>query len=487
MSCFFFICSIPYASVKGIKTSYKRYHIFKYKNEYVLCEPYIVNKDDWLYKIFRKKGEISERDFPYFLLILKEINPQISNIDVIMPGNHILIPLKKVEKEDYDQTTSGTVDLPVIEFSAVSGDADLTPFIQQYKIKKGDTVSALMDKEFLNKDGSISKEGVKAFRLANPNVRNINLIYEGRNIYLPDPSIKSQSWFQPFISKKKKIDEPLTGKEKETLKKITTHELAQLKKYASLIGGTVLNQGKMYFPDDSGRNRIIDLSAMPVIEKEDGTKMLIVSGDNVNRALLDNVKAYWKDLKVQLMTDTIAQLDSEMGRSTQKMPTKSKKRSITHQEFVKNLLFQIEIDSVTETKISVTLNNIKLDARFDRVIREDSTDLLINFGTVYGLALEVLEKRGFKIVSISPETTRREVIKTLFASLGFSIREDPFVFTGESVEQLSGIYSARGKEKLFIPEKPLGENAKAYLKKEEIKILITTVPTMLSTEDEDME
>ena len=33
---------------KGVKTSYKRYSIFKYKNEDILCEPYIVKKGDWL-------------------------------------------------------------------------------------------------------------------------------------------------------------------------------------------------------------------------------------------------------------------------------------------------------------------------------------------------------------------------------------------------------------------------------------------------------
>lgn len=421
------------------------------------------------------------------MLIFKEINPQISNIDAISPGNHILIPLAKVEKEDYDQTTSGTVDLPVIEFPAVPGDADLASFIRQHKIKKGDTVYALMNKDFLNKDGSISKEGVKAFQLANPNVKNINLIYEGQNIYLPDPSIKSQPWFQSFIAKKKKIDEPLTEKEEETLKKVGAHELAQLKKYASLIGGTLLDQGKVYFPDDSGHTRIIDLSVTPIIETEDDTKILIVAGDNVYHALLENIKAYWKDLKVQLMADAIEQLNSEMEKPTQKMTTKSKKRSITHQAFVKNLLYQTEIDYRPETKISVTLNNIKVDATFDRIIREDSTDLLINFGNVYGSALEVLGKIGFKIVSISPETTRRDVIKVLFTSLGFSIRENLSVFIGESVEEIFGIYLAGEKEKLFILEKPLSEKARAYLKKEEIKILTTIVPIILPAENGDME
>jgi len=74
-----------HSKTSSVKTSYKRYSILKYKNEDVLCEPYTVTKNDWLYKILRKKGEISEKDFPHFINIFKAINPQISNIDAIEP------------------------------------------------------------------------------------------------------------------------------------------------------------------------------------------------------------------------------------------------------------------------------------------------------------------------------------------------------------------------------------------------------------------
>ncbi|MBU8849978.1 MAG: hypothetical protein KOO64_10565, partial [Desulfobacterales bacterium] len=171
-----------HSKTQGVKTSYKRYSIFKYNNEDVLCEPYTVNKDDWLYKIFRKKGEISEKDFPHFIIIFKKINPQISNIDAINPGIHILIPLKRVQQEDYDQSISGDVDIPVIEFSTIPEDLNMTPFIQKHKIKKGETVLSLIDKEFLKKKDVISEEGLKAFGLANPNIKNINIIYEGTEI-----------------------------------------------------------------------------------------------------------------------------------------------------------------------------------------------------------------------------------------------------------------------------------------------------------------
>ncbi|MCK5100559.1 MAG: hypothetical protein KAR45_20785, partial [Desulfobacteraceae bacterium] len=254
--------ALPFSShskTKGVKTSYKRYSIFKYKNVDILCEPYIVKKNDWLYKIFRKKGELSKKDFPHFLIIFKKINPTISSIDAILPGSRILIPLKKIGKGDYDQSTPGNVDVPVVEFSTIPEDLNLAPFIKKHKIKKGETVSSLINRGFLKKGGSFSKEGIKALQLANPDIKNINIIYEGAVIYLPDPSIKSQPWFKPLVSGKAKATQNKTKEQDEKQLKIEAYKLVQLKKYSSLIGGTLLSRGKMYFPRKNNSNQVIDL------------------------------------------------------------------------------------------------------------------------------------------------------------------------------------------------------------------------------------
>jgi hypothetical protein len=456
---------LSHSKAKGVKTSYKRYSIFKYKNEDVLCEPYIVNKDDWLYKIFRKKGEISEKDFPHFIIIFKEINPQISNIDAIEPGIHILIPLKNVEQGDYDQTSSGTVDIPVIEFSTIREDLNLKPFMQGHKIKKGETISTLIDKDFLEKGGSLSEEGLKAFQLANPNIKNINVIFEGSDIYLPDPSIKSQPWFQALLSGTPNEKE----KKEQAVKqyKIEAHKLAQLKKYSSLIGGTLLSRGKMYFPGKNNANRVLDLSSTPIIETDDGSKILIISGENVNDELLEYVQTYWEDLKTQLISETIDTIQNDSKTSPIKNITSEYKK------IIETLLSQTDYDYIPNAKIPFTLNNINLEASFGRVLRKDTTDLLINFGNVYGTALESLQKREFTIISITSKLTIPELSKRLFSHLGYATWVNPSFFTGEAVESINGLYAAKEKDKVFIPFKPLSDTAIYYLKRENIKILST--------------
>lgn len=468
------------AEGKGVKTSYKRYSIFKYKNQEVLCEPYTVNKDDWLYKIFRKKGEISEKDFPHFLLIFKELNPQISNIDAIEPGIPILIPLKKVKKKDYDLSTPDNVDVPFIEFSTLSEDKVLEPFLQKHTIKKGENISSLVDKQFLEKGGRLSEEGLKAFQLANPNIKNINIVYEGEDIFLPDPSISAQPWFQSFFSKKAEkaadiednnLKQPYGPSLQPEYSKIDELKLLQLKKYTSLIGGTLLSQGKMYFPSATGENQVIDLSTAPVIETEDGTKILVFSGSNQNDMLLKQVQAYWKDLRIQAMSETLKELKNKALIQSSTPPEVPVNPTIIYKNRVQEILAQTGHEYIPDTKIPFTMNNIQLEASFGRIIREEQTDLLINFGNVYGKALEVLGKKEFEIISITPKLSTLEVSLTLFSSLGYATWDSPSFFTGKKAEKIPGVYAVKQKDKLFVPDHPLSRTATTYLQKEQVKII----------------
>jgi hypothetical protein len=461
---------------KGIKTSYKRFSIFKYKNQEILCEPYTVKKDDWLYKIFRKKGEISEKDFPHFLLIFKELNPQISNIDAIEPGISILIPLKKVQKKDYDLSTPVNIDVPVIEFSALPDEKLLDLFLKKHTIRRGENVSSLLDKEFLSKGGRLSEAGLKAFQLANPNIENINIVYENQEIYLPDPSIKKAPWFQSFLagrSPEKKGLSPSSAKINplpDPSQQIDELRLLQLKKYAALIGGTLMSKGKMYFPGAED-NLALDLARTPVIETKAGSKILIMSGVNQNEMLLERVQAYWKDIRIQAMSETIEKLKDAVTIDKTKQTRPSKNKTVVNKKQVTHLLDQLGYDYIPDAKIGFYLNRIQLEASFGRVLRDDDTDILINFGNVYGHALNIVRNKGFEVISIYPDTSAVELSSTLFSSLGYSIWENPSFFTGEAVETIIGVYAVKQNSKWFIPEQSLTHTALEYLASESVEIL----------------
>jgi hypothetical protein len=476
---FLFVSSVTpfsaHSKAKSVKTSYKRYSILKYKNEEILCEPYIVQKGDWLYKIFQKKGELSKKQFHLFLTIFKQINPKINNIDNIKPGIRILIPLKKTGVQDFEQITPGNIDVPVVEFSGQPNKLDLAPFIKIHKIKKGETVYRLLDKNFLIKGGGgISKEGLKALQLVNPNMKNIHIIYEGADIYLPDPSIKSQPWFKRLISGKSK---KYKNTKIQKRFKIKPSKMMALKKYTSLIEGTLLNSGKMYFPEKNNSTGVLDLSSNPIIDAKDGSKILILSGDNISDALVKNIKAHWKNLKIQLLSElTNKQEPDKHETDKSKIAGKNillkKNIGITEtKKIIKALLLQANYTYTPNSRTPFILNNILLEASFGRVTREDTKDVLINFGIVYGSALEILKKQKFKILSISSELTPIELTQKLFSHLGYATWNNPSFSSKKTIKSINGLYLTKGQEKLFLPVNKLSVDAFTYLKNEGVKIL----------------
>jgi len=172
-------------------------------------------------------------------------------------------------------------------------------------------------------------------------------------------------------------------------------------------------------------------------------------------------------LKTQLISETI---DKTKDNSK---PIPKKNIAKEYKKIIETLLSQTNYDYIPNVKIPFMVNNINLEASFGRVIRKDTTDLLINFGNVYGTALKVLEKKEFEIISITPKLSILKLTQKLFSHLGYSTWENPSFSTDETIENINGLYAVKEQDKLFIPLKPLSDTAIDYLKKENIKILST--------------
>lgn len=461
----------------GVKTYYKQYSVFTYANEDILCEPYQVKKNDWLYKIFRQKGEISESDFPRFLDIFKKINPRLSNIDAIAPGINILIPLKKIDKQTYHEKKPGVVEVQVVEFSSVPDRFDIRPFIRKQTIQAGDTVSDLLGSQFLLKDGSISQEAQKIFTHLNPGIKNIDRIYQGSPVVIPDPAILSQPWFESFLYQGRENSGSITQDPAEKISNpalpiISPQQMLQLKRYAALIQGTLINQGQMHFPGKTEQpDLILDLIQTPLIESKDGKRTLILPSDgngiSLGNDLVKNIKAYWKQIKIQKIDKTISiaeALEKDKSSLADKVTTPSK--------FISTLLSITQYPYTPDEKISFSMGTIEMNASFGRIVRTDQSDLLINTGSVYGLAIEEIEKKGYQILTISPGLTMSELILTLFTRLGYSTWKNPAFTTSGKVEPIQGIYVAKDMEKLFFTRQKPSTKAISFLETENIQFLI---------------
>ncbi|WDP92122.1 MAG: LysM peptidoglycan-binding domain-containing protein [Desulfobacter sp.] len=470
------------AHSEGVKTHFKQYTIFTYDHKDYLCEPYKVKKNDWLYKIFRQKGEISASDFPRFLRIFRKLNPQLSNIDAIAPGNRIMIPLKEVDKATYVQKKEGIVEVPVLEFSLKLTKKEVDAYIHSHVVKSGDTVSALLGKEFLKKGGAVSEVGKKTFTSLNPEIKDINRIYAGSHVLIPEADILSQPWLETLLetgyrnidsvrpsppAKQKRV----TSREQETPPRaiLSPGDISRLKRYAQLIQGTVMNKGKVFFPGKDGEPaQILDLSKTPVLEAPSGQKTLILPNESkaetLDRDLVTAMKDYWKGIRLRQLNQAIS------GHPIQeKNPMEL--RPVSFDKLIEALLGVTPYTYGGKAQFPITLKHIEMNVSLGRITHDAKPDILVNTGNVYGKALDILMEQGYEILDLSNAGTVNQAVLLLFSKLGYETWKNPSFYTGGRVEDIQGVYVSKGSERTFITATTPQDNANTFLREEGIKLL----------------
>lgn len=285
---------------------YKNYIVRYDRGWDILCEPYVVKKNDWILKIFRQKGEIAHKDFRDFNGIFKRLNPHIKDIDLIRPGQSIDIPLRKLEHGSLPGQASGVVTIPFVALTEVS--TVIKKHSKHYTVQKGDTVSRLLARKYGNYGSKSYLEGVKLFKAANPHVTNLNRIYAGEKLYLPDPSIRQKEWYASMYNAQGKLKKTVNKKDGPPAPKERRPPLAKpvpqrvkpkgpLAEAAALTGGRLQNKGTYYLPRNGEKDFEMDLSKHPMLEFNQGSKIVFTPNDKIMGIQKDEFKANWPQTK----------------------------------------------------------------------------------------------------------------------------------------------------------------------------------------------
>ncbi|WP_372679618.1 LysM peptidoglycan-binding domain-containing protein [Desulfosarcina sp.] len=294
---------------------YKNYVVRYDRGWDILCDPYQVQQGDWVLKIFRQKGELAHNDFREFLGIFERLNPHVKDIDRIRPGQVVDIPLKKLAHGTLPGQSSGVVTIPVVLIN--SPKEMIEKHTRTYTVQQGDTVSTLIANRFGGRYGNTTySQGLKLFKAANPHIKDLDRIYAGQKIYMPDPSIREQSWYSALFDEAGDLVEQVTDAEKTesaepqpqpqgaaapapemaTAPSETT-STGPAAEAASAIGGRLLDKGTYFFPMKQGKDFELDLSRYPMIDLQNGSKVILTAQDRVMNVDLPLVQSYWDNVK----------------------------------------------------------------------------------------------------------------------------------------------------------------------------------------------
>ncbi|MBF0467481.1 MAG: hypothetical protein HQK61_01120 [Desulfamplus sp.] len=481
---------LPDSSHSILETSYKRYSLFRYGEHYILCEPYIVKRGDWVYKIFRSKGELSKKDFGLFIRIFKAINPDIKDTNTIKTGQCITIPLKKSDKNDFKESQPGVVDLPIITLSQIPN-----KFKKETESSKETESNPETPSSFI----PIQKESSDTTAAEQKSYATTSKTSSEQKTYATASKISSDKGFYSVKT--------YGGLPSEI-------PVTQLKQFAMLNNGQLVTRGKYYFPREKGDDLVVDVELNPLVSFKDGSKILFVHKKNAFNEFADTIRVFWKNLKIVEFGELSSSLsvqpseDSYPGRRSPgspplNRPQVSMKSNIQpvpsimepqdeiyvpislavprdHKVAVKLLLEITGYKYRPEKDISVSVGNITIQVSPGFISRDNRPDILVIFGDIYGSALEALKKMELgDIVIISPLLTPMDVTRKLLSAIRASTTENPaFVNPANNKTiSLNGIYANIRYKEFFITEKPmLLKDAFRYLTEKKIAIVRVDQP-----------
>jgi hypothetical protein len=221
---------------------------------------------------------------------------------MIRPGQHILIPLKKLKKDSLPGQSSGIVTIPFVTISNLPD--MIKPYSTEYVVQKGDYISRLIARGYGSYGTKSYKEGIVLFRLINPAVVDLDRIYPEQKLYIPDSSLRNKPWYKSLFDSSGNIIVKADQNSPDTnalTSFVPTNQrdniLSPFAAVASILNAKFLNKGIYSFPMQGENDYKLDLSSFPLIELKDKTK--ITNKDKkINEPELNAIKSYWNNVKI---------------------------------------------------------------------------------------------------------------------------------------------------------------------------------------------
>lgn len=543
---------------------YKSYVVRQDRGRDILCDPYIVQKHDYVLKIFKQRGEIAHADFPEFLNIFRRINPQVANINRIRPGQHIFIPLKKLAPDSIPDQATGVVTIPFVTISTLPD--LLNENASAYVIKRGDTVSRLLSRSFAKYGTKEYQEGLRIFQLLNPAVSDLNQIYVNQQVVLPQAALRNQPWYASLFDNTGEISTlqvPSVSSPAPVPKPQSPG--SSLEKAARLLDARVFNKGTYYFPRPGGSDFQLHLARHPILEFPDRRRAVIApppgSGSGIREADLSAMKSFWESLSV-LPVDPNAPVEQILDayfNSTEKKATQPDvsfsdngvrvsvrarwwlnrpsggtvgliplsgnpggtpdallgylaKHGITLKEiqatpptdasqkqpppyspgpavhaetakaFVSELLHAMDHSYAPNIPITFPYGGIQIPAVSNLISTRSGLSVLVDFGDLYGEAIDAIKTSGLNVIQIHHTDPHREIIQKLLDGLGQPYEIDPTFSTagpsgdfGTHISIPGFLLSGENSPETLLALVPLDPQLVQYLRGLRLEIIQITV------------
>ena len=441
---------------------------------------YTVKKGDIISTIIRNIPGITEEDIAHNYGLIKELNPNIPNLDKLEEGQSLILPGKPVMGTE--EQTYGSQNI----YSAAP---------KYYKIKNGDTLYKIIVRQ-LKDETNISKM-LRNIKSINPSIRNVNKIYAGAVIKLPGKTlfVKTPDEIKPVTQERVTLTEKSNQPEKiieVKVKKIMPPEarLAVLKQIITQMNGSITTTGNYYLPIPKGGQVTIDCTKIPLIEFDDNTIVFVDlenrAHNNLKKMISDNWTNYYL-VKLEKDDDVMAVLKKIINSTKNYRMTKSEKPLVT----VTVPQVEVNVDWVITKSVpqqqtqviqglrSIYENNLLLPRSIKNYFLKNSL-IITEISDEAGIVGKPEEVYSLPSMPVFSTASAKDFSYDLVTFLGLSAEKDVDIQVFDTVKDgfnlsiKADVLAKNGDKKYFIHSQNLSQQFTNALKQAGIEIILVS-------------
>ena len=275
-------------SIDLVQTAEVAKEIVELDNKKVLTETYTAKEGDHIWQLLRNRDLLKRNKLGGVLSALKKLNPSLSNIDMIHPGEKIIIPLvitPITNREHPDKIEElETVSLEDMEN------------LEYYTVSPGDTLTKVINKKYSISGHELYDEYLNQLKKLNPDLKDPDHILPGQKVRLPI--------YSPKIVRGE-IEEKIKKPEQDIASvRLEVKELGdKLNRIFTLIGEEWLQHGKHFIPLKTGGQIDLNTETYPIINLRNGNKIIVDLFDNLPEKMSELIKSNWDNYYIVHITE----------------------------------------------------------------------------------------------------------------------------------------------------------------------------------------
>ena len=248
-------------AISLVQTAEVDKEVIEVEGKKILTESYKIKEGDHLWQLFRERGLLEKRNLSELLALLKSLNQSLADLDLVHPGQEIIIPLTiapiKGAAKTAEKTPVTTVSLDQLK------DMDL----ENYTVEPGDSLSKIVSNRYGMPSKALDTDYLELVKKLNPAVKDPNLIYPGQKIRLP-------VYTPQVVRLPVKASPPASSPPVKPMDDAVRKDLRDLGRQLEIIfhkmGEEWINAGQHFIPLKSGGQVTFDAESFPVINLSTG-------------------------------------------------------------------------------------------------------------------------------------------------------------------------------------------------------------------------